>query len=48
MHGPEEPVLHGRDLLDVVQPGPKMGQFLKDAYQIQIEEGIKDVQELKK
>lgn len=44
----EEPILHGRDLMDVVEPGPKMGELLKAAYEIQIEEGIKDAQELKK
>jgi hypothetical protein len=28
--GPEEPVLKGRDLLDVVKPGKKMGELLKN------------------
>ena len=44
----EEPVLHGKDIMDIVEPGPKMGKFLKDAYEIQIEEGIKEKEELKK
>jgi tRNA nucleotidyltransferase (CCA-adding enzyme) len=44
----EEPVLHGRDLLGIVKPGPRMGALLKKAYEIQIEEGIKDKQELKR
>lgn len=44
----EKPILLGRDLLDEIEPGPKMGQILKKAYEIQIEEGIKDKQELKK
>ncbi len=44
----EKPILLGRDLLDVVQAGPQMGELLKKAYQIQIEEGIKDKQELKR
>ena len=45
---PEAPVLLGRDLLDVVEPGPKMGELLRRAYQIQIEQEIKDKQELKR
>ncbi|MBD3231129.1 HD domain-containing protein [Candidatus Dependentiae bacterium] len=47
-HGPEEPVLKGRHLLDVIQPGPEMGKLLKKAYEIQMDENIKDVEELKK
>jgi tRNA nucleotidyltransferase (CCA-adding enzyme) len=46
--GPEEPVLLGRHLLDKVKPGPKLGELLKRAYQIQIEEGVTDLEELKK
>lgn len=45
---PEQPVLHGRDLMDVVKPGPRMGALLKKAYQIQIDEGITDKSELKR
>lgn len=45
---PEEPLLLGRDIMDIVQPGPRMGQFLKKAYEIQIEEGIQDTEELKR
>ena len=45
---PEEPVLLGRDLAGIVEPGPKMGALLKKAYEIQIDEGIKDKQELLK
>jgi len=44
----EAPVLHGRDLMGIVEPGPKMGYLLKKAYEIQIEEGVKDKKELKK
>jgi tRNA nucleotidyltransferase (CCA-adding enzyme) len=46
--GPEEPVLLGRHLMDIVQPGPQMGVLLKKAYDIQINEGIRDVEVLKK
>lgn len=48
VHKPEEPILHGRDLAGIVEPGPQMGALLKQAYEIQIEEGIKDKQELLK
>lgn len=44
----EEPVLQGRDLLDVIKPGPQLGKLVARAYEIQIEDGIKDKQELKK
>ncbi len=44
----EKPILLGRDLLDVIEPGPQMGDLLKKAYQIQIEEGIKNKKELKR
>ena len=45
---PEPPVLQGRDLIDVVEPGPRMGELLKKAYEIQIQEGIKDREELRR
>ena len=48
IHKPEEPVLHGRDLMGIMQPGPQMGILLKRAYEIQIDEGIKDKKELLK
>jgi len=47
-HGPEAPVLLGRHLLDCIVPGPAMGKLLKEAYHIQLEEGVKDVDELKR
>jgi tRNA nucleotidyltransferase (CCA-adding enzyme) len=47
MHGPEKPVLLGRHLIGVVEQGPKMGEILKRAYDIQIDEGIKDIEVLK-
>lgn len=46
-YGPEEPVLLGRHLFGLVSPGPAMGKLLKKAYEIQTEEGIKDVELLK-
>jgi len=46
--GIEQPILHGRDLLDHVPPGPQLGQLLRKAYEIQLEEGIKDKNELKR
>lgn len=42
----QEPVLLGRDLIHLIQPGPKMGMLLKKAYEIQIEEDIHDKEEL--
>ena len=45
---PEEAVLQGRDLLDIIPPGPKLGLLVKKAYKIQIDEGVKDKEELKK
>ena len=47
-HQIEKPVLLGRDLLGVVQAGPKMGELLREAYRIQIDEEIKDKEELKR
>jgi tRNA nucleotidyltransferase (CCA-adding enzyme) len=45
---PEEPILLGRDVLDVGEPGPQMGKLLDKAYEIQIEEGITDKEALRK
>jgi tRNA nucleotidyltransferase (CCA-adding enzyme) len=44
----EERILQGRDLLDLVKPGPKLGRLVDYAYELQIEQGIKDKAELKK
>lgn len=44
---PEDPLLQGRDIMDIVVPGPAMGDLLKKAYAIQIEKGITDKDELK-
>lgn len=46
-HGPEAPILLGRHLLDILPPGPQLGILLKEAYLIQLEEGIKDVDMLR-
>ncbi len=45
---PEKPVLKGRHLLGIIEPGPRLGQVLEQAYRIQIEEGIREVEELKR
>jgi tRNA nucleotidyltransferase (CCA-adding enzyme) len=44
----EKPILLGRDIADIVEPGPKMGQLLHRAYEIQLDEGITDKEILKK
>ena len=44
----EKPVLLGRDIVDICEPGPRMGTLLKRAYEIQIEQGITDKEELKR
>lgn len=44
----EEPILHGRDFLDIAEPGPILGKLVKIAYDIQLDEDIKDPVELKK
>jgi tRNA nucleotidyltransferase (CCA-adding enzyme) len=38
----EKQILFGRDIADIIEPGPKMGELLKRAYEIQLEEGITD------
>jgi tRNA nucleotidyltransferase (CCA-adding enzyme) len=43
---PEKPLLVGADLAPYVEPGPRMGELLKKAYQLQIEESIIDKTEL--
>jgi len=45
---PEKPLLVGADLLPYVEPGPRMGELLKKAYQMQLEEGVTDKAELLK
>jgi hypothetical protein len=48
LNEPEPAVLTGKDLMPEVQPGPHMGILLRKAYDIQIQEGIRDKAELKK
>lgn len=43
LHEAEKPILQGRDLLDVEKPGPRLGELVRRAYEIQINEGIKDL-----
>jgi len=47
-HEPEKPVLMGRHILDVMKPGPEMGEVLRRAYEIQLGEGVRDVGELRR
>ncbi len=44
---PEPPVLKGRHLAGVLEPGPRMGRVLEAAYRLQLEEGLRDPEELK-
>lgn len=43
----EKPVLQGKDLLDVIKPGPELGVLVKKAYEIQLKAGIRDKKVLK-
>jgi tRNA nucleotidyltransferase (CCA-adding enzyme) len=43
----EEPLLSGRDFIDVIKQGPEIGILVKQAYTIQIQESIKDKDNLK-
>lgn len=42
------PLLHGRDIADIVERGPSMGILLRFAYEEQLEHGITDKQELRR
>ncbi len=46
-HGAEEPILKGRDLIDVIAPGPLLGEYLKRAYDLQIDGHIHDRDKLR-
>lgn len=47
MYRPIEPLLKGADIMDLVPPGPRMGQILKDAYVFQIENNIVNKQDMR-
>jgi len=44
----EKPILQGKDIADLVEPGPKMGELLRRAYELQIDEGISDPEALRR
>lgn len=44
----EQPILHGQDVADLVPSGPRMGTLLKIAYEIQLSEGVRDPEVLKR
>ncbi len=44
----EQPVLQGRDLMPEIEPGPIMGTLVRKAYEIQLNTGVRDKEELKK
>jgi tRNA nucleotidyltransferase (CCA-adding enzyme) len=44
--GPEHPIVTGKDLIQYVEPGPYLGKLVRTAYEIQIEKGILDKDEL--
>ncbi len=45
-HRPLEPLLHGRDIMDLVEPGPEMGRWVRRAYELQLDEGVSDKDQL--
>ncbi len=47
LHTREEPLLTGKDFLDVLEPGPELGAAVDHAYQLQIEKSITDRLQLK-
>ncbi len=44
----EKPLLTGKDLMPEIEPGPLMGALVKQAYALQLQEGIDDKEALKK
>ena len=46
-HNPEEPVLTGKDIIEYIKPGPKMGRALAIAYKLQVSKGITDKETLR-
>jgi hypothetical protein len=47
LQGPIVPLLQGADIADIVEPGPRMGELLRRAYEIQIEKNIMDKEALR-
>lgn len=47
LYKPQDALLHGKDLIEYIQPGPELGEILHEAYKIQIDEDIQDKEELK-
>ncbi|MFH1831240.1 MAG: HD domain-containing protein [bacterium] len=47
LNEPEPAILMGRHLLEHIKPGKQLGELLKEAYRIQIEEGVTNLEELK-
>ena len=48
LHTPEKRVVSGKDFLDTVEEGPKIGKLVDAAYHIQITENIHDKETLKR
>lgn len=48
LYAPEQPLLRGADLEGLIPPGPEWGKLLDHAYELQIEQGITEKQELLK
>ncbi len=46
-HSQEPPLLTGKDFLDVIKPGPKLGEVVKKAYELQMD-GLIDKDQLKR
>lgn len=46
LYQPEKALLHGADIMHLVKPGPAMGRMLARAYELQINRGITDKDEL--
>ena len=46
LKSPEEPLVMGSDLVEHCQPGPELGNLVAAAYQLQIDESIKDKKHL--
>ena len=46
LNGPEEALVQGRDLLNQIPPGPELGRLVALAYQLQLEESVRDKQAL--